>query len=109
MRVITRNASSTEFAVFYEVDADTLQEILSNSEYYRDPELVSRAASQAGPHAVVMLLTISDDINILRDWLGYLLTIYKSVSWYDRGHNRFYTRHAPKGEHVSSAKSEAKS
>ena len=98
MQVITRESINDEFAVFLEVDAETLQEILANPEFYNDKELMIRAWPQKGEHAVMLILCVDHDVEIVRRKIDQLLKTHKTVSWYNRDHKRYYTQHAKKEE-----------
>lgn len=96
MKVITRTSIDDEFAVFLEVDANTLQEILSDDEFYNDRDLVGRAMAQRGEHAVMLVLSVNGDVEVIREKISELLETHKSVSWYDRAHRRYFTQTARK-------------
>lgn len=98
MKAVTPYGIHDEFALVYEVDLATLEKIKSNPYYYLDEDLIARATNMTGDHAVVTMMHIGfaelDEKNrkIIVAKIKNLLLKYHTVSWYNRGHKKFYTR-----------------
>lgn len=91
MKVVTKDEIIDEFGVIIEVSDEDLEIIKNNPQYYNDPDFSNKVSLSEGDNAVVTLLNMGG-VNEILSQADKLLKKYKSVSWYDRGHKKFYTR-----------------
>ena len=91
MKVVTKDGIVDQFGIIIEVSDEDLKTIKNNPEYYDDPEFGNKVSLSTGENAVVTMLNMDGVDEILKQ-ADKLLKIYKTVSWYDRGHSKFYTR-----------------
>lgn len=75
--------------VYYEVNDEQLRRISEEPDYYLDGKFADEIVNATGENAVIALIIIGDkkDINVGRKKLKEK---YKSVSFWNRKHQKFY-------------------
>lgn len=92
MKIITEDNIFNECALLLTVTDEELEIIKNNPKYYLDPEFVKKVTISNGKNIIVTFLTVNNNFSIILKRMKYLLENYESVSWWSRGHTKFYTR-----------------
>lgn len=92
MKVFNKDGMIEDFALLLEVDDEQFKEVKARGNYYHNHEFMREVETTPGNHIVITYLNINKGMRLILERIKELLKEYDSVSWWDRGHNKFYTR-----------------
>lgn len=78
--------------LFMLVTDNQLDVIANNQQYYLDAKFTTECNKDMGSNCLITMLQHSGDSKRIWKYFKILRTKYTTVSFWDRGHNKFYTR-----------------